>query len=376
MRPPSGGATEAPDKFPNIEVVISDPTKEVWIQNPPKPGRGRPSPYVQGLEFLIRELGGMLQDTLRNESRLAQSLRRTQDKATDDARTAQRENARLAKENEDLRKRILDLEAQEAEHRRQMAAKDAELSERAGQVQHAQEQVRLRDEQHQEALDNLNKAHAEKITGLRAEQERETDQLNEGHRQIVEAMAKDAKAIRKELQELQGAHSELREQEQELRETKESLEALAQQSYALVKLIATVSVIIGPLRYVLFVDANDQVVEDPTYIINSNGAIEIAHSKVLVHGQDLALEYTQGDQPSLIVASMESAAREIVEQQVPLDEEGQITLAGLALLDWLQKATSDSGITPDDLENCPLLMRLTFEYSEDSPKALGQAEEQ
>lgn len=371
-----GGATEAPAKFQDIQVVVDDTTREVWINNPPRPGRGRPTPYVQGLEFIVRRLSNMLEAALSDVKTLARDVRRAKDDAADAARIANRENTRLEQENGALKKRIVDLEAQEAEHRRQMTVKGTELSERAGQVQHAQEQVRLREERHQEALDNLRKAHAEQLAALRAEQEQETDQLSDGHRQVVEAMSKDAEVTRNELQELRTTHQELQDREQGLRDTKDSLEVLAQQSYTLVKLIATVSVIVGPLRYVLFVDDADQVVEDPTYIVNNDGTIEIAHSKVLVHGQDLALEYAQGEPPVLTVASMESAAREIVEQQVPLDDEGQPTLAGLALLDWLQKAASNTGLTSDDLENCPLLVRLTFENNAAGPKALEQGEEQ
>ena len=102
-----GRASEDSVIFRGIEVAISDdPAKEVWIQNPPKPGRGRPSPYVQGLEFIIRKLSVMLEEALRDKAQLTQSLRRAQDTAADDARNARRENARLNVEKEELQGRV------------------------------------------------------------------------------------------------------------------------------------------------------------------------------------------------------------------------------------------------------------------------------
>lgn len=355
-----GQATEAPDKFPDIRLDINESKHEVWIQHPPTPGRGRPSPYVLGLEFVIRGLAGMLEASLRNEARFAQSLRRAQDNATDADRIAQREITGLRKENEDLQKRILDLETQEAEHGRQMTAKEQALSERAGQVQDTQEQTRLREERHQETLDNLRKAHAEQLAGLRAEHERETDQLSEGHRQVVEAMGKDGEEARSELQELRASHEELKENCEALKSAKSIFEDAAQQSDTLLKVITAVSGFVSPVRYVLFVDDEGVVVEEQTYVTGEGDDADVALSNVYIHGEHIGITYEQGPLPCMIAYSMKPDGH-IAVQEVPLDKQGIPTLAGLALLHFLkQTEVNPQNSTVRNFRDHPMFQRLTF----------------
>lgn len=356
-----GGETEAPVMFQGIEVTVTDsPAKEVWIQNPPRRGRGRTTTYVQGLEFIVRKLGGMLEDALRNEHRLTTELRRAKSDGAEAARTAQRENARLKKENEAQQKRILDLEIQEAEHGRQMAAKKQELSERASQVQDAQAQTRLREEQHQELFDNVNKAHAEQLASLREEQERETDQLNESHRQIVEGMEKDVKAVRGELQELQGANAELRERNKALDSAKQIFEEAAEQSDALLKVITAVTGFVSPVRYVLFVDDKGKVVEDQTYVRGEGDDADNVPSDIFIHGEDIGITYQQSS-PARMIAYSRSNDGNIAEQEVPLDERGVPTLAGLVLLQFLKRAeVCPENTTVRNFRDHPMFQRLIF----------------
>ena len=356
-----GSASEDSVIFRGIEVAISDdPAKEVWIQNPPKPGRGRPSPYVQGLEFIIRKLSVMLEEALRDKAQLTQSLRRAQDTAADDARNARRENARLNVEKEELQGRVREFEAAEAEHGRKMAAKEQELDERAGQVRDAQAQVRLREEQHQEALDNLKKAHAEQLAALRAEQERETDQLNESHQQIVEAMKEDSKSVRKELQELQSAHEELKERNEGLDNAKQAFQEAAQQADTLLRLITSVTGFISPVHYVLFADNEGEVVEDQTYVAGEGAEADSAPSHLYIHGEHIGITYEQGPPPRMIAYPMNPNGN-IAEQEVPLDEQGVPTLAGLVLLNFLKAAEANPhNSTIEGFRDHPLFQRLIF----------------